>query len=78
MLSTRVQELGLFAMKYEKEIEHIMASMRLLPTDFLSSLHFKIGVEIQERDCWLDKLREEAEAKPPVRLMVVSTDNKEG
>ena len=65
-------------MKYEKEIEHIMASMRLLPTDFLSSLHFKIGVEIQERDCWLDKMNADIDKltneAPVVKLSIVNND----
>ena len=65
-------------MAFEKELELIMNNLRLLPTSFLSDLQFKISVEIQERSGWLDKLQEEAEAKPPVRLTVVSTDNKEG
>lgn len=61
-------------MKYKEEIEHVMAALRVLPTDFLWVLNFNIGLEIQQRSDWVKAQIVETEKPKTVKLHIVKEE----
>lgn len=62
-------------MKYEEELNKIMGSLRLCPSDFLAELQFRIMTERMERSQLLEQQKEVIEKdRKVVKLHIVKEE----
>lgn len=62
-------------MKYEKEINDIMESIRLCPSDFIATLVFMMEIELYERQEPFTLFEEKGEVPARPKLTIVKTED---